>query len=107
MTIPQSPGRKLKPHITRHTLEIMHPLGHTLSQADRQSLAELPGIDFIIYDPESGHLDITYDLNQIHLDDIETHLMDEGYLCKEDLINHLRHAMAHFLERSELGAFYP
>jgi hypothetical protein len=102
MHITQSSHRRNRPHMTRHALDVVSPLGEHLKRSDCQSIITLPGIDTLICDMDSGHMDITYDLNMVHLDVIEDHLMRLGYVRKRDIFHQLRNDLAHFFERNEL-----
>lgn len=97
----RTPRQAKKPHLTTHILDVMHPFGLHISQPDCHSLASLPGVFIVTCDEDSGHLEIKYDLDKIHLDDIEEHLTGLGYLPKGDLYHRVRNGLAHFVEMNE------
>jgi hypothetical protein len=104
MNTAQNSRRKTKPRITRHTLDVTHPLGRRLSNEECHSITELPGINTLTCDIDRGHLEITYDLNRLHLDNIEHHLLKLGYIRKRDLFHKIRNDLAHFFEKNEMRA---
>jgi hypothetical protein len=95
---------KRKHHLTRHSLDVVHPMGQRLSQQECRSITNLPGIDTLICDLERGHMEITYDLDEIHLQDIEQYLVTLGYIRKRDLFHQIRNNLAHFFEKNESRA---
>jgi len=105
MNISQSNHSRTTPHMTRHTLDVSHPLGRHISRSDCHSITELPGVDVLTCDMDNGHLEVTYDLNQLHLDDIEQHLLKFGYIRKRDWFHQVRNDLAHFFEKNELRGF--
>ena len=107
MTIPHSPkhpAKPLKPQMTRHALDVCHPLGRHLTHDNCRSITEMPGIDMLTYDMDSGHIAVTYDLHRVHLDDIEDKLRTFGFVRKRDLFHQIRHSLAHFFEGNEMRA---
>ena len=47
--------------MTRHALDVRHPMGRQLSHANCRSITEMPGIEMLTYDMDSGHITVTYD----------------------------------------------
>ena len=91
------------PHMVTHVLDVVHPLGHHLSRIERNDIMDMPGIQMIICNVDSGHIEVTYDLKMIHLDSIEEHLLELGYMRKGDPFHRIRNGLAHFVERNEMG----
>jgi|SaaInl7_135m_RNA_FD_contig_31_1214346_length_1963_multi_8_in_0_out_0_3 hypothetical protein len=103
MDISPQPKPKHVPYMTTHTVDVFHPFGAHLTQGEVHSLSETPGITSVMCDPDSGHVDVTYDLQLIHLDDIEQRLLELGYIRKTDLYHRIKNGMAHFIEKNEIN----
>ncbi len=96
---------KNRPHMTRHSLDLYSPLDRRISLADCSTIMAMAGVDIIHCDMESGHLEITYDLNQVDLDAIERRLLELGYVPKRDMLHQIRHNLAHFFEKNEIRSW--
>jgi hypothetical protein len=102
MNVTKIPKRKTKQHLTRHSLDVVSPKGKHLTQDDCRSITDLPGVDTVLCDMDKGHLDLTYNLEQLHLHHIEEHLLKLGYIRKLDLFHQVRNDLAHFFEKNEI-----
>jgi hypothetical protein len=96
-------GAKGTPHITTHSVDVFHPFDAHLTRGEIHNLSEVEGIYSVSCDPDSGHVEVTYDLQLIHLDDIEDKLMEFGYILKRDLFHRIRNGLAHFVETNEIN----
>jgi hypothetical protein len=103
MKNPRHPQAKHTPCITKHAVDVFHPFDAHLTREDVHQLSEVSGIYGVTCDHDSGHVEVIYDLQIIHLDDIEERLMELGYLRKRDLFHRIRNGLAHFVETNEIN----
>ena len=99
------PFKKGTPHLTTHTLDVVHPFGFPLSLTQRRELTNLTGVHRLTCDLESGHLEVTYNLDKIHLESIENYMLVLGYIRKGGLAYRVRNHLAHFAERADMEIY--
>ncbi|MBF0444144.1 MAG: hypothetical protein HQL68_01035 [Magnetococcales bacterium] len=102
MNVTKSAKGNHKQHLTRHSLDVVSPKGKHLSCEDCHSITDLTGVDTLVCDMDEGHLDLTYNPEQIRLSHIEQHLLKLGYIRKLDLFHQFRNDLAHFFEANEV-----
>ena len=93
--------RPQAPYLVSHTLHIKpRDVGMDI-QSVQANLTGLPGVLAVDCAPEEGCVKVTYDLRQVHLQDIETAFQTMGIALKHGFFSHLSHTVTHIIEELE------
>jgi copper chaperone len=66
-----------------------------------ESLSKLPGVKKVRSDQLTGEVEVTYDLMEVELSDIEKTLQETGFPVKQSLVSRLKRNLIHFTEDNE------
>ncbi|WP_193771111.1 heavy-metal-associated domain-containing protein [Candidatus Magnetaquicoccus inordinatus] len=90
-----------KPYLVSHSLYLDRLAEGMDIHSVKSRLLEVQGVASVECEQDAEQVLVTYDLRQLHLEEIETSLRSMGLTLKDDLVSHLRHAVSHFLEELE------